>query len=229
MTDEAALLTRTLRLGKSGKDVSGVKRTVYNTLDKVDGGRRLNAFNKKPTAVRRTFGPLFRGDLNKVKRIMQQSTNGQLTPGEWLLWEKKGLPDALTHALLNQYIDEIPKPKPKPVEPRQGYDSLEQSLHEAFSIGRRMGLSDLGTYNPNSKLPSGRPSDHAHYPSKAFDLGFDPSDTVSDARSDSFFHLMMHRPEVKYVIRKNQIWSVDRGLHTYTSGGHENHVHVSGF
>lgn len=124
-----------------------------------------------------------------------------------------------------------PKPKPpatKLIEPRQGFQSLDSSLWELFSIGRGMGLSDLGTYNPASRLPSGAPSDHAVYPAFAFDLGIEPDIGWANETGRKFFGIAMQRPEVEYVILGTMIWSIDRGLHAYTGGGHENHVHVSG-
>lgn len=116
-------------------------------------------------------------------------------------------------------------PKPKLVKPNQGFDSLHKSLWEAYSLGRNMGMSDLGTYNPASRLPSGAPSDHALYPARAFDLGFSG---YPNATADKFFKMMIGRPEVNYAIYGNKIWSVEKGLHAYTDGGHYNHVHVSG-
>ena len=71
--------------------------------------------------------------------------------------------DALAIDLLNQYADEHPKPPPPPkyVEPAQGFASLDRALWDEFTIGRNLGLADLGTYNHASRLPSGLPSDHA--------------------------------------------------------------------
>lgn len=127
-----------------------------------------------------------------------------------------------------------PKPKPIPppaIEPIQGWNSLHSSLYEAFSLGRNMGLSDLGTYNPGSYLPSGSPSDHAVYPAYAFDLGIEPDTGWSNDVGRSFFYAMIGRREVEYVILGDKIWSRPRaseGIRTYYSGGHSNHVHVSG-
>ncbi len=125
----------------------------------------------------------------------------------------------------------VPKPKPLPtplVEPNQGFNSLHPSLWEAYSLGRRMGLSDLGTYNPNSRLPSGTPSDHAVYPAMAFDLGFSPATGYEHPVARSFFEAMIGRSECEYDICGTKIWSRSRGLHGYSYGGHESHVHVSG-
>jgi hypothetical protein len=122
-----------------------------------------------------------------------------------------------------------PKPKPPPlIEPNQGFRSLHSSLWEAFSLGRRMGLSDLGTYNPSSTLPSGAKSDHAVWPAYAFDLGVDPDNGFQNPTGRAFFEAMVGRPEVEYVILGNRIWSRSLGLHAYGAGGHDNHVHVSG-
>ncbi len=125
----------------------------------------------------------------------------------------------------------VPKPKPLPtplVEPVQGFNSLHKSLWEGYSLGRRMGLSDLGTYNPNSNLPSGSPSDHAVFPAYAFDLGIEPDTGFSNAVGRSLFEALVGRPEVEYVILGDRIWSRSRGLHGYSGGGHSNHLHASG-
>jgi peptidoglycan hydrolase-like protein with peptidoglycan-binding domain len=132
-----------------------------------------------------------------------------------------------------------PKPKPMPselIEPYQGFASLHSSLHEAYSLGRHMGLRDgpglaSGTYNPNSTLPSGAKSDHALYPSRAFDLDIGPDTGWQNAPARAFFYAMLGRPEVNYVILGDRIWSRARaseGVRLYSGGGHQNHVHVSG-
>lgn len=146
--------------------------------------------------------------------------------------------------LWNQYADAYAKyayrvwtaPKPKPIPPPlivpvQGVNSLHPSLLPLFSLGRNMGLSDLGTYNPGSTLPSGSPSDHAVFPALAFDLGVSPSTGWSNDVGRTFFYTAMGKVEVEYVILGNRIWSRPRaaeGIRAYTGGGHDNHVHVSG-
>jgi hypothetical protein len=116
----------------------------------------------------------------------------------------------------------------KLIEPKQGFDSLHPSLRDAYSLGRSMGLSDLGTFNPDSTLPGGGKSDHAFFPAWAFDLGIEPDTGFANPTGRAFFELMVDRPEVEYVILGDQIWSKSKGLHKYTAGGHLNHVHVSG-
>lgn len=143
--------------------------------------------------------------------------------------------------LWNQYADAYakwvyrawtaPKPKPEPpviVAPIQGLASLHVSLHPIFSIGRNMGLSDLGTFNPSSRLPSGAPSDHAVWPAMAFDLGVEPDTGYANPVGRAYFWIAAGRPEVEYVILGDRIWSRARGLHAYYGGSHANHVHVSG-
>jgi len=119
-------------------------------------------------------------------------------------------------------------PPPILVEPRQGWASLVKELWGDYSLARNMGLTDLGTYNPSSKLPSGAPSDHAYFPAYAFDVGFTPQTGMNNQIAKAFFNSMVGRPEVSYVICGNSIWSQEKGLHSYTYGGHEGHVHVSG-
>lgn len=126
----------------------------------------------------------------------------------------------------------LPRPPSPPlVQPVQGFNSLDDSLWQAYSLGRRMGMSDLGTYNPVSTLPSGGPSDHAVNPAFAFDLGISPTTGWQNDTGRAFFEAMVARPEVSYVILGDKIWSRARaseGIRPYTSGGHENHCHVSG-
>jgi hypothetical protein len=94
-----------------------------------------------------------------------------------------------------------------------------------------MGMSDLGTYNPASKLPSGAPSDHAVYPAAAFDLGIDPDTGWDNDVARSYFLSLVGNPRVNYLILGDKIWSRARaseGIRSYSGGGHANHVHVSG-
>lgn len=111
------------------------------------------------------------------------------------------------------------------VKPKQGFDSLRPDGWAAYTMGRRLGLSDLGTYNPTSTLPGGGKSDHAYDPARAFDLGLTAKGTRERARW--FYRQMRGRPEVEYVIFERKIWSRANGERTYTAGGHETHVHVS--
>lgn len=108
------------------------------------------------------------------------------------------------------------------------YPSLEHGLWDEWAQAAQEGFSNLGTYNSTSKLPSGRPSDHARYPSRAFDAGFSPETGYNNPQARRFFNEMIGRPGVHYVILGNKIWSTDQGLHPYKYGGHEGHVHVSG-
>lgn len=235
---DPSLLTRTLSVGSYGKDVDAAKRVVYRALDQILGGQRLKAHMSKPLKVRRTFGPFFRSDVNKLRDELGFLRTGKFDKVLLHAAGVRGYPDALAVDLFNQYADEH-KPVPKPpalVEPKQGFNSLVRDLWADYTTGRNMGLSDLGTYNPTSKLPSGRYSDHATSrkdgrvgkPACAFDLGFSPAVGYSHPTARAFFHQMCGRPEIEYVILGTKIWSVDKGLHYYGYGGHEGHVHVSG-
>lgn len=237
---EQNLLTRTLGLNASGKDVDGVKRTVYRALDQQDGGHRLRDHHNNRLVVRQRYGPFFALDVNRLKKQMGWKPNGKVEPSFFTAMAKKGYPDALAIDLLNQYQDEHkpPPPPPKYVEPKQGFGSLVRDLWEAYTLGRNAGLTDLGTYNPSSRLPSGGPSDHATSrkdgrigePACAFDLGFSPATGWDNPKARAFFHQMAGRPEVHYVILGNRIWSVEKGLHFYeNSWDHAGHVHTSGY
>jgi len=111
-------------------------------------------------------------------------------------------------------------------EPKQGFTSLRRELWEAYTLARRLGLPDLGTYNPASTLPGGGKSDHAYHPARAFDVGLAGKGN-GRRRARYFFRAMIDRPEIEYVIFEARIWSRAQGLHAYTAGGHETHVHVS--
>lgn len=224
MTREQSLLTRTLRVGSAGDDVRAAKRTVARYL----GGNRLKTLVSRPLAVQRRFGPFFAVDVVRARRKAGFDSRPVFGPTFLAYLADKGAPDALAVHLFNQYRDAQTPPKPRYVEPKQGFGSLDQSLWELFSAGRHMGLTDLGTFNPASRLPSGRPSDHAVYPARAFDLGFSPATGNKHPVASEFFKLCVGRPEVQYVILGSRIWSHQSGIYSYTGGGHEGHVHVSG-
>lgn len=226
MTREQSLLTRTLQVGSVGKDVEAAKRTVCRYLK----NGKLRTVAEKPELVRRTFGPFFAADVVRARRQAGFDLRPIFGPAFLEFLVKRGAPDALAIDLFNQYRDGLKPPappKPKLVEPRQGFGSLHRSLWEAYSIGRNAGLTDLGTHNPASRLPSGRPSDHAVYPAYAFDLGIPSSRGFDDPVGRAYVNRIAGRPEVEYIILGNRIYS--RGAwRPYTYGGHETHAHVSG-
>ncbi len=181
----------------------------------------------KPAAgFTKTFGSALYEALRKIQKREGIPASGDVGQATWdVLWKYL---DAYRRAqYLAWKLPVIPIPKP-PVEPTQSFASLHESLWEAYSIGRNMGLSDLGTYNRASRLPGGGPSDHAVYPAYAFDLGISPHNGYDNETGRRFFQMMTKRTEIKYVILGNRIWSSSQGLRSYTSGGHENHVHASG-
>lgn len=140
---------------------------------------------------------------------------------------------------------EVPKqeynlPKLPLVEPHQGFDSLHQRLWQAYSLGRKKyGFKDgpgyaSGTYNPNSRLPSGALSDHALYPSRAFDLDIVEHTGWNNLKAREYFlELWEYRKvyNINYIILGNKIVSVARaseGIRTYSPAWiHANHIHVS--
>lgn len=111
------------------------------------------------------------------------------------------------------------------LEPKQGFGSLRKDGWALYTLARRLGGRDSGTYNPASTLPGGGKSDHAYSPARAFDISNTAAFTVE--RAWFFFNLARKRPEVEYVIYRDKIWSRTNGLRNYTAGGHETHVHVS--
>lgn len=229
-------LTRVLRTVTIGKDVEGVTRAMLRYLGDDKGWK---AFMAATPLVKRTWGP---GKTTLAKRCAKKAglpQAGVFGPGLETALRKAGAFDLKANKLLDEYAA-AHQPKPKPpalVEPLQGFDSLVKDLWPLYSVGRNMGLTDLGTFNRRSILPhSRRPSDHATSrldgricePACAVDLGFTPATGQANDRARAFYDACKGRPEVKYVICGNKIWSVDRGEHHYDSGGHEGHVHVSG-
>lgn len=125
----------------------------------------------------------------------------------------------------------------KLVEPVQGWDSLHEDLHLAYSMGRVRGFTDLGTYNPASRLPSGAPSDHSVKPAWAFDLGrnnrfFNKGWNYLVARRLALFYVKNYLAlNIEYVILGDRIWSRSKPYwHALGTGdtSHQWHLHVSG-
>lgn len=130
-----------------------------------------------------------------------------------------------------QLLDRYRAKHGKLVEPAQGFQSLHSDLWLAYSMGRKRGFTDLGTY-------AKKPGDHGYYPSWAFDLG----------RKNRFFmkgwnYLVarklaklywQHREalNINYVILGMRIISRQRPYwHPLTTGdtSHMFHIHVSGW
>ncbi len=116
------------------------------------------------------------------------------------------------------------------VEPRQGFESLDDKLWRSYAIGRRRGFTDLGTY-------ANKPGDHGHWPSRAFDLGdknrfFSKGWGYIKARRLANHYVRHHKDlDINYVILGRRIWSRSWGKwHPLTTGdtSHDFHIHVSG-
>lgn len=113
--------------------------------------------------------------------------------------------------------------------------SLQSSLHLAYSMGIKRSFTDLGTYNPASRLPSGAKSDHAYYPAWAFDLGrpgwkglwgfgYFAAKRLANLYVENAYAL-----NIEYVIVGRRIWSRLRGWQPYQADpSHDWHIHVSG-
>lgn len=212
---------RKLKKGNKGQDVEAVGRALCKANASF---MSIMVFSALPKRIRRTYGFKKMAAMRKFQKRHKLPVTGVY--------------NLETHKKLVRYFDlyaahlykgySPPPPPPKLVKPRQGFSSLDKSLWEAYSLGRGMGMSDLGTYNPSSRLPGGGPSDHAVYPAMAFDLGISPTIGYNHPTARKYFNAMIGRPEIEYIILGNKIWSRGRGLHSYYSGGHENHIHVSG-
>jgi hypothetical protein len=119
----------------------------------------------------------------------------------------------------------------KLVEPRQGWDSLSKTLWLAYSMGRKRGFTDLGTYVD-------KPGDHGiGPPCYAFDLGrkdrflFKGWDYLKARRLAKLYVAEHDALHINYVILGRKIWSRERPYwHPLTTGdtSHDFHLHVSG-
>lgn len=213
-----------------GRDVRDfVKRTLNRLPAQIPVGEN---FFPRPEGG---FDDVYNAKTVQAVKVVQQFNDispatgfmGQATLDA--LWQYA---DAYSKYVYKKWTAPKPKPIPPPlILPKQGRDSLHSSLLPLFSLGRNMGLSDLGTYNPDSDLPSGAPSDHSVYPAMAFDLGVEPDNGWDNDVGRTFFYTAMGKVEVEYVILGSKIWSRPRaseGIRRYYYGGHDNHVHVSG-
>lgn len=209
-----------------GRDVRDfVKRTLHRLPGVVPLGE--NFFPKPPGGFDDVYNKKTEDAIRIVQRWHDIPHSGQMGEATFdVLWTYADAYSRWVYRIWS--APKPPPPDPILIEPVQGWNSLHKSLWELFSIGRGMDLSDLGTYNPSSTLPSGAPSDHAVWPAYAFDLGVDPDTGYANPVGRAFFNIAMHRPEVEYVILGDKICSRSRGLHAYSGGGHQNHVHVSG-
>ena len=107
-------------------------------------------------------------------------------------------------------------------------NNLVAPLQPLMTVALDNGFTNLGTHNPSSRLPGGGVSDHAKWPPEAFDIG-GFSGGYRNKKARQMFEWLIRQPGVKYVILGDKIWSRDRGLHAYTAGGHDTHIHVSGY
>lgn len=214
-------LPRTVKMGTKGKDVDAHARALHRFL----GTGNLGKHTKSRTVVREMFGLGKRTLTKKAAKYVDLPQTGVIGPRLYQELRDHDAYDVKADQLLKEYISEV---KPRLVEPDQGFDSLHQSLWEVYSIGRNMGLSDLGTYNKSSLLPSGRPSDHAVYPAFAFDLGIDPDTGWNNLKARAYVLRIAGKKQVEYVILGDRIYYGLTNWGRYTRGGHLNHVHVSG-
>lgn len=121
------------------------------------------------------------------------------------------------------------------VEPNQGFHSLAEELWLAYSMGRRRGFTDLGTYVNKPLDHGGRPG-HRHPPAWAFDLGrknrfFNKGWNYLVARKLAKLYVEHHEAlNIEYVILGDKIWSRSNPRWRYygPDKSHYYHIHVSG-
>lgn len=213
-------LPRTVKYRMTGIDVDGHGGAMHLYLQ--DG--QFDEYKKQPEKVRQTFGVAKRTLAKKCAEKADLPQYGVVGPALFAKMFDAGAYTPRGSHLLKEYEESL---KPKLIEPNQGWHSLDSSLWKVYSMGRSMGLSDLGTYNPQSVLPSGRKSDHAVYPAVAFDLGIDPDTGWNNIKARTYVQRAIRDPEVEYIILGSKIWT-KWGLGNYYNGGHMNHIHVSG-
>lgn len=211
--------TRILEEGDTGPDVEAVGRALCRAKCFIN----IRIFNRAPKKWRQNFGTRKVAALRKFEAKKALAKDGKYGSKDHLRLARYF--DGKAVDLMKSYKPPPPKPPPVPqIEPNQGWRSLVPSLWGEYSLARSLGLSDLGTYNPASRLPSGARSDHAQYPAQAFDVGFWP---YPNRAAFNFFNEMAGDDDVDYVIYGSMIWSRSSGLHRYNYGGHYNHIHVS--
>lgn len=216
----AVRFTRVISLGETGSDCEGVGRAL---IREGSAGVTLAAFNKQTQERRRTWNQQHADWLKKFEKKSGHQPDGIYGPSVHI--DLSPHFDASATLMMKTW-----RPPPPPlIEPKQGWDALHKSLWDIYSVGCRMGLFDLGTWNPASTLPSGNPSDHSVKPAYAFDLGIDPDIGWEHDVARAYFYIALKRPEVEYVILGNKIGDRRTGMiHYYGYGSHNNHVHVSG-
>ncbi len=219
----ATKFCRIIQEGMDGPDAEAVGRALIRAkCYKMP----IRVYNRMPKKWKQRMGPRKMDALMKFKRQKALKNKTKRTYDSVAHYRLLRYFDGKAHDLYRQCKTPAPPPIIKLIEPNQGWNSLVKYFWDEYSLARtKHKMSDLGTYNPASRLPSGRPSDHARYPARAMDLGFSP---YPNKLAYEFFKDMIGEPEVEYVIYGNQIWSRSSGLHHYGYGGHYNHVHVSG-
>ncbi len=122
------------------------------------------------------------------------------------------------------------------VEPIQGFSSLHESLHLAYSMGRVRGFTDLGTY-VNKPLDHGGKPSARRPPAWAFDLGrkdrflFKGWGYLKARRLAKLYVANYKALNINYVILGKRIWSRSNGWQPYadSTGSHSFHLHISGY
>jgi hypothetical protein len=219
----ATKFCRIIQEGMDGPDAEAVGRALIRAkCYKMP----IRVYNRMPKKWKQRMGPRKMDALMKFKRQKALKNKTKRTYDSYAHYRLLRYFDGKAHDLYRQCKVPPPPPIVKMIEPRQGWNSLVKYFWDDYSIARtKHQMTDLGTYNPASRLPSGGRSDHAYYPAKAMDLGFSP---YPNRLAYEYFKSMIGEPEVEYIIYGNQIWSRSSGLRHYGYGGHYNHIHVSG-
>lgn len=236
---------RSLKPGMSGADVEAVKRATYRALGAEYSWKEM--IDNAPVVRRKytkSFAKMMKRMQSKLGVKKLDGVYGRETHEKLARARAAKRPGELAFDARARYLLRIEKQRQARIEaerqrrleqerlwqtviPSQGLSSLSARALPYYSLGRNMGLSDCGTYNPASRLPGGGPSDHSVYPSRAFDLCFSPHTGFDHPVAQRYYYAIIGKPGIKYVILGDRIWSPARGTHTYFSGGHMNHVHVS--
>lgn len=231
MPPTPARFTRVLARGDRGGDVVAVSRAYIR--EGLWPTMTLTKFGKLPEKTRATFDDKRVAAQKRLEKQLQVKQDGVYARQAHNELVQRGAFDATSRRFLENW-----KPVESPlIEPKQGFGSLHKSLWRLYTIGIMRGFFDLGTYNPQSKLPGGNISDHAtavdcattpSSPAMAFDLGIHPQTGWDCDGAREYVLANFKRPEVEYMILGDKICFREQGIKPYTAGGHMNHIHVSG-
>jgi len=119
-----------------------------------------------------------------------------------------------------RYPIQDPTPAPLP-NPGVATPEIQRAYDEIWS--RWPGVSNLGTHVVKNISGTSTPSQHSY--GNAIDIGGTDGQLTEIA---SWAARRAAALGLSQVIFKDRIWTTEQGWHSYTAGGHETHVHLTG-